>query len=61
VNVGSVGQPRDRVPLASWCLFDTDTLRAEIFRVDYDVAGTQERMLRLGFADFLIQRLSEGR
>ncbi len=61
VNVGSVGQPRDHQPLASWCLCDTSPLRVEIVRVAYDVAETQERMRALGFADFLIQRLAEGR
>jgi len=61
VNVGSVGQPRDRIPLASWCLCDTEEMTVDIVRVAYDVARTQERMRSLGFADFLINRLAEGR
>jgi diadenosine tetraphosphatase ApaH/serine/threonine PP2A family protein phosphatase len=61
VNVGSVGQPRDRVASASWCLCDTADMKVEILRVPYDVPKTQERMRELGFADFLINRLAEGR
>jgi len=61
VNVGSVGQPRDRIPLASWCLCDTKDMTVEIVRVPYDIAKTQESMRRLDFAEFLINRLAEGR
>lgn len=61
VNVGSVGQPRDRDPKASWCLFDTETETVRIIRVKYDIAETQNRMRALGIADFLIERLEVGR
>jgi diadenosine tetraphosphatase ApaH/serine/threonine PP2A family protein phosphatase len=61
VNVGSVGQPRDRLPQASWCICDTATMSLEIVRVNYDIQKTQERMRSLGFAEFLINRLAEGR
>ncbi len=61
VNVGSVGQPRDRVSAASWCLCDTQSMRVEIIRVPYNILKTQELMRAKGFADFLINRLAEGR
>ncbi len=61
VNVGSVGQPRDRVPLASWCYFDTQTMTVEIVRVQYDISKTQAEMRKLDFAEFLVNRLAEGR
>ena len=61
VNVGSVGQPRDRIPLASWSLCDTKEMTVQILRVPYDIPGTQERMRKLDFAEFLINRLAEGR
>jgi len=61
VNVGSVGQPRDRDCRASWCLLDTDTKCVRIIRVEYDVFRTQERMRKAGMPDFLIERLSVGR
>ena len=37
VNPGSVGQPRDRDPRASYAVIDTDNLDAEIHRVEYDI------------------------
>jgi len=61
VNVGSVGQPRDRNPNASFCICDSDTLSVEVMRVPYDIEKAQEKMRKLNFADFLITRLSEGR
>ena len=61
VNDGSVGQPRDRNPLASWCLCDTERMAVEIVRVSYDIGKTQAAMRQLGLAEFLINRLSEGR
>src|ERR1700681_2889164 len=39
LNPGSVGQPRDGDPRASWMLLDLDGLSASYNRVDYDVAG----------------------
>ena len=61
VNVGSVGQPRDRDPRACWCLLDTETKCVRIIRVEYDVFQTQERMRKAGMPEFLIERLSVGR
>jgi diadenosine tetraphosphatase ApaH/serine/threonine PP2A family protein phosphatase len=61
VNDGSVGQPRDRNPQASFCLCDSDTGRVEVVRVAYAMGATQEKMRALGFADFLVNRLEEGR
>ena len=61
INVGSVGQPRDRDCRASWCLLDTETKCVRIIRVEYDVFQTQERMRKAGMPEFLIERLSVGR
>jgi diadenosine tetraphosphatase ApaH/serine/threonine PP2A family protein phosphatase len=61
VNVGSVGQPRDRNPLASWTICDSETLSVEIVRVPYDIGKTQKKMRDNEFADFLVHRLSEGK
>jgi len=46
VNPGSVGQPRDWNPLASYAILDTETLECEFRRVSYDVAKLQERLAR---------------
>ncbi len=61
VNVGSVGQPRDRDPRACWCLLDTDSKCVRLIRVDYDVSQTQERMRKAGMPSFLVERLAVGR
>jgi diadenosine tetraphosphatase ApaH/serine/threonine PP2A family protein phosphatase len=37
VNVGSVGQPRDEDPRAAFALYDSETQRLSIRRVDYDI------------------------
>lgn len=61
LNPGSVGQPRDRDPDASFLLLDTDAARAEWRRVSYDIAATQTEMATLGLPGPLIERLAEGR
>ena len=61
VNVGSVGQPRDRDPRACWCLLDTETKCMRLIRVEYDIRETQNRMKKQGMPSFLIDRLSVGR
>jgi predicted phosphodiesterase len=43
VNVGSVGQPRDNDPRACYVLLEPDGFR--FFRVPYDIALTQEKIL----------------
>jgi|Deesub1362A_J573_1020465.scaffolds.fasta_scaffold00132_24 predicted phosphodiesterase len=58
VNVGSVGQPRDGNPDASYALFDDR--RIEIKRIPYDIVSTQEKMKRAGLPGYLIERLSKG-
>ncbi len=60
VNPGSVGQPRDRDPAASYLLLDPGAGRIEYRRVPYDVAATQARMRAAGLPDRLWQRLSYG-
>lgn len=60
LNPGSVGQPRDRNPHASFLLFDTVSRRARWIRVPYDVAASQRKVLAAGLPRFFAARLSEG-
>ena len=60
INPGSVGQPRDADPRASYALLDTEALTWEYRRVVYDVEATQERMRHAGMPPRLVQRLSFG-
>jgi diadenosine tetraphosphatase ApaH/serine/threonine PP2A family protein phosphatase len=59
MNVGSVGQPRDGDPRASYAIVDDEKL--EIVRVPYDVESVQKKMSKAGLPSLLIERLAAGR
>jgi len=61
INVGSIGQPRDMDPRASFGIFDTDARTIEIRKVEYNIAAVQEKMRKADLPDFLIERLKYGR
>ncbi len=61
MNVGSVGQPRDRDSRASYCLFDSEKHSVQLVRLDYDIGETQRVMRDAGLPMFLIERLELGR
>lgn len=59
VNVGSVGQPRDKDPRACYVILDTDGFR--FIRIPYDVARTQEKIRAIPELDpALAERLAKG-
>lgn len=60
VNPGSVGQPRDSDPRASYALLDNEELTWEFHRVEYPIEETQEQMRDAGLPEALITRLSYG-
>ncbi|MFN8060080.1 MAG: metallophosphoesterase family protein [Vicinamibacterales bacterium] len=61
VNPGAVGQPRDGDPRAAYATFDTHDGRVCLRRVAYDVAKTQEKIVRAGLPVALARRLGLGR
>jgi len=61
VNTGSVGQPRDGNPMASYGIYDTDIGIVELKRVEYNIATAQEKILEAGLPDFLARRLTVGK
>ena len=61
VNAGSIGQPRDGDPRASYAIYDEDKGEVEIKRVVYDVGRAQKKILGAGLPKLLASRLSEGR
>jgi predicted phosphodiesterase len=61
LNPGSVGQPRDGNPDASYAMLDTDEMTWWFGRVAYPVEITQERMRAQGLPRRLINRLAVGR
>jgi predicted phosphodiesterase len=60
INPGSVGQPRDGDPRASWLLLDLDGLTASFLRTDYDVAGAAAAIRAARLPDSLAERLEYG-
>jgi diadenosine tetraphosphatase ApaH/serine/threonine PP2A family protein phosphatase len=60
VNVGSVGQPRDRNPQASFGCYDSGAASVEIRRVTYDVDAVRARMLKASLPTSLRERLVAG-
>ncbi|MFH0926020.1 MAG: metallophosphoesterase family protein [bacterium] len=61
INVGSVGQPRDGIPLASYAVYDPEKNTVEIKRVPYDITVAQEKILEAGLPSYLAERLSYGK
>jgi len=60
VNPGSVGQPRDGDPRASWLLLDLDLMNASFHRETYDVAGAAAAIRAARLPDSLAERLEYG-
>jgi len=61
VNPGSVGQPRDKDPRASYAILDTGGMDAEIVRVPYDIEAAARRIIKAGLPRFSADRLSLGK
>ncbi len=61
INPGSVGQPRDGNPRASFATYDDLTQTVTIYRVPYRIERTQQRILEAGLPRPLADRLALGR
>lgn len=61
INVGSVGQPRDRNPDAAFTIFETRDRSIALRRIPYDVERTQAAIRKAGLPERLATRLAEGR
>ncbi|MEN6435331.1 MAG: metallophosphoesterase family protein [Anaerolineaceae bacterium] len=60
LNPGSVGQPRDGDPRASYAIFEPENNTWQNIRVDYDIKGVQKRILKAGLPRNHATRLSSG-
>ena len=63
VNPGSVGQPRDRNPKASYMILETSGEGLEevgIMRLEYPIESVARKMIQEGFPRILAQRLFYG-
>jgi predicted phosphodiesterase len=60
LNPGSVGQPRDGDPRASYLVLDLAARQARWSRVAYDIEAVQARMRAVGLPVRLVERLRHG-
>lgn len=60
VNPGSVGQPRDGTPKASFVLYDSRTRTVHFERVAFDIGRSRGKILRAGLPSMLGDRLVTG-
>lgn len=60
LNPGSVGQPRDSNPKASFSIFDTKKRNAEIYRVSYNIDAVFDALCDAGLPYNLGRRLYYG-
>ena len=60
INIGSVGQPRDRDNRACLGIFNDTTMQFDLIRVEYPYKTTQTKIRNLGFPAFLADRLEKG-
>jgi diadenosine tetraphosphatase ApaH/serine/threonine PP2A family protein phosphatase len=61
LNPGSIGQPRDADPRASFAIADLGNQTVEFWRVPYEIGKVQSRMRKAGLPEPLVQRLEFGR
>jgi predicted phosphodiesterase len=60
LNPGSVGQPRDRDPRASFMTYDSERRLVRWQRAEYPIGKAQERILKAGLPRVLADRLAAG-
>lgn len=60
LNPGSVGQPRDGIPKASFMVFDTKDISYRWYRVAYDIDAAAKSIRGKGLPGFLADRLYLG-
>jgi diadenosine tetraphosphatase ApaH/serine/threonine PP2A family protein phosphatase len=61
INPGSVGQPRDGNPHASFVFYDTNKQSVTFHRIPYRVEAAQRKILDAGLPRPLADRLALGR
>ena len=60
VNPGSVGEPRDGNPRASYATFETATGQIELGRLGYDTSETRQILIELGYPNYSLCCLENG-
>lgn len=60
INPGSVGQPRDGTPKASYMIYDTSTQKISLKRSAYNTEATKKKMLKAQLPFELADRVVKG-
>ena len=60
LNPGSVGQPRNGDPRASYFIFDTETNTVRFKLVKYNVLSTIKKITEANLPEYLAKRLLDG-
>jgi predicted phosphodiesterase len=60
INPGSIGQPRDRDPRASYMTYDSERALVRWYRIPYPIAEAQRRIRKAGLPASLADRLAVG-
>ena len=60
VNPGSVGQPRDGTPKASYMIYDTDSQKIFLKRSEYDTEAVKKKILKAKLPFELADRVVKG-
>jgi len=60
INPGSIGQPRDGIPLGSYAIFDNKNYSIIFKRFEYDIEKVFEKIISKGIPEYLGRRLFLG-
>ncbi|PYQ66300.1 MAG: metallophosphoesterase [Acidobacteria bacterium] len=60
INPGSIGQPRDRDPRASYMIYDSKKQVVTWYRIPYAIGESQARIRKAGLPNSLADRLAVG-
>jgi diadenosine tetraphosphatase ApaH/serine/threonine PP2A family protein phosphatase len=60
INPGSIGQPRDRDPRASYMTYDSERALVRWYRMPYPIGEAQRRIRKAGLPHTLADRLAVG-
>ncbi len=60
INPGSVGQPRDSIPMASYMIYDTLTKKIFLEKAEYNTAAVKTKVLEAALPFDLANRIVSG-
>lgn len=60
INPGSVGQPRDGIPMASYKIYDTEAKKVHMEKAEYNIEGVKKKILEAALPFDLANRIVSG-